>query len=200
MSTHATFYRHCQRLLCACWLATVVCPTAALAQVSTTPFIGEIRWVAFNFPPRGWAACNGQLLAINQNQALFALLGTTYGGNGITSFALPDLRGRAPIHVSVGHPLGSMGGEEAHMLIVSEMPAHNHAVLADAKEANAAVAANNYLAKTSNGTPAYGLTAGANTLGMAIASAGSNTPHPNMKPYIALNCIIALQGIFPSRL
>jgi len=168
----------------------------ALAQ---SPFLGEIRWVAFNFPPRGWALCDGQLLAINQNQALFALLGTTFGGNGTTNFALPNLKARAPIHVGTAYSLGSQAGEATHSLLVSELPAHRHLLKADPQEATSNAAAGNYLAKSSGGTSLYGLTATAPMSPSAISTTGGTQPHENMKPFLALNCIIALQGIFPSR-
>ncbi|MBK9442730.1 MAG: phage tail protein [Comamonadaceae bacterium] len=182
----------------------VVLSTGALflhdADAQTAdPFIGEMRWVSFDFAPRNWASCNGQLLPINQNQALFSLLGTQYGGNGQTNFALPDLRGRGPIHLSATHTLGSSGGEESHTLLVSEMPAHTHGLNADAKEATDTAPAAKLLAKTSTGTSAYGSTTSGVFTGASIAATGGTQPHPNMKPYIALNCIIALQGIFPSR-
>jgi microcystin-dependent protein len=170
-------------------------------QAHATPFLGEMRWVAFSFPPKGWAACNGQVLPINQNQALFSLLGTTYGGNGTTTFALPDMQSRAPIHVSATHALGTRSGEENHTLTLNEIPSHSHSLKADPQEATAGVPGSTlYLAKTSTGTSAYGATAGVNALAPdALAAIGSSQPHENMKPFITLNCVIALQGIFPSR-
>ena len=170
-------------------------PQNALA---TTPFLGEIRWVAFGFAPKGWALCNGQLLPINQNQALFSLLGTTFGGNGVTTFALPDLRSRAPIHVSPGYVLGSAGGEENHTLTLAELPPHTHALKADPREGTAAAPTGNYPAKTSGGTSAYGSSVTGSLASDSIGATGGSQPHGNMKPYIILNCIIATQGIFPS--
>lgn len=170
------------------------------SQAGDLPFMGEILWVSFDFAPRHWAKCDGQIMPINQNQALFSLLGTTYGGDGITNFALPNMRSRAPIHVSNNYPLGQVAGSETHTLVPAEIPQHTHGLTADAQEATAALASNtSYLAKTGSGTSAYGSTPGAAMAPQALAAAGGSQPHENMKPYIALNCIIALQGIFPSR-
>lgn len=180
-------------------LGCTVAPQCALATAST-PFIGEINWVAFNYAPRNWAFCNGQLLPINQNTALFSLLGTTYGGNGVTTFALPDLRGRAPIHEGPGFVLGQSAGEENHTLTISELPAHTHLVNVDPHEATLATPGpTTYLAKTSTGTSAYGTTATTTLAPAAVSSVGGSQPHSNVKPFITLNCIIALQGIFPSQ-
>jgi microcystin-dependent protein len=164
----------------------------------TEPFIAEIRMVAFNFAPRGWALCDGQLLPIAQNQALFSLLGTTYGGNGQTTFALPDLRGRSPVHPGSELQLGQAGGEENHTLISSEMPAHTHPVKGDAAEASATTpAANVWAASTSN---PFSSSAPNTVLSAAsVGTAGSSQPHPNLQPYTVVNFVIALTGIFPSR-
>lgn len=178
--------------------AGALIPMDAAAQM-TQPFLGEMRWVAFGFAPKGWATCNGQLLAIIQNQALFSLLGTQYGGNGQTTFALPNLQGRGPIHRSATHTIGSVGGEENHTLLVSEIPVHTHSLNADAKEGIDTAPSGRLLAKTSTGTSAYGSTAPGVFTGASITAAGGGQSHPNMKPYIALNCIIALQGVFPSQ-
>jgi len=161
------------------------------------PFLSEIRIMSFNFAPKGWALTNGQLLPINQNQALFALLGTTYGGNGQTTFALPDLRGRVPMHDGAGHVLGERGGQEAHSLTIQELPAHTHAP--DAVNSNASVGpANNAVLAAANALyqPAPPNTSLApNT----IATIGGSQPHANQQPFLTLSFAIALQGIFPSQ-
>lgn len=163
------------------------------------PFLSEIRMFSFNFAPRGWALCNGQLLPINQNQALFALLGTTYGGDGRVTFALPDLRGRVPIHVGNGHTLGERAGEQAHTVSVAEMPAHTHVVQASAAAGTQNVPANNMMlsqrAAESYRAPSSPAPMVANTL----SNAGGSQAHLNMQPFLALNFCIALQGIFPSQ-
>ncbi len=166
-----------------------------------TPYIGEIRPFAFNFPPRGWAQCNGQLLPINQNQALFSILGTTYGGNGTTTFALPDLRSRAPVHWGAGVTLGQTGGAESIALTTATMPAHAHAVMASADLANNTSPSGNVMAaKPRGGANVY---AGATDL-TALAPAtggvtGGGQPHSNLQPSLCVNVCIALQGVFPSR-
>lgn len=161
------------------------------------PFLSEIRIMSFNFAPKGWALCNGQLLPINQNQGLFSLLGTTYGGDGRVTFALPDLRARTPIHVGSGHTLGERGGEQAHTLSISEIPTHTHLVNASGAAADTNVpAANTFLGVISN---AY--TAPSNLVAMApseIGNTGGSQAHLNMQPFLTLNFCIALQGIFPS--
>jgi len=167
----------------------------------STPYLAEIRLTSFTFPPRGWAFCNGQLLAISQNTALFALLGTTYGGDGHTNFALPNLQGRAPMHFSAAHPLGEAGGEEAHTLTAGEMPAHGHALRASGKAAASSSPNGGVLAAVPRGgTPAYAAAGNLVPLNpAAIASSGGGQPHENRAPFLTLNFIIALQGIFPSR-
>ena len=162
------------------------------------PFLSEIRIMSFNFAPQGWALCNGQLLPINQNQALFALLGTTYGGNGTTTFALPNLQGRTPIEVGNGHQLGEPGGEQAHTLAVTELPTHTHTLNATSGTASAAVPANT-LGYARSGTLMYGPAASLVAMSaQAVGNAGSSQPHLNMQPFLTLNFSIALQGIFPS--
>jgi microcystin-dependent protein len=167
----------------------------------STPFLGELRVVAYGFAPRGWAMCNGQLLAINQNQALFAILGTTYGGNGQTDFGLPNFQGRAPIHVSNSFPLGQFGGEQNHTLIQTEMPQHTHTVSGSSANGNTQIAVGKtWAVEGSNTTFIYSNgSAGAQMGPTAIANAGGSQPHNNMQPYLVLNFIIALTGIFPSR-
>lgn len=182
-------------------MAAAVALLPCLSWAGGDPFLGEIRWVAFGVVPKNWANCNGQLMSISQNSALFALLGTTYGGNGTTTFALPDMRGRAPLHTDgFTYPLGLKGGEEKHTLTLAELPPHSHTVQVDGREATAAVpGATSYLAKTSGGTSAYGSTSNTLMAADSVSSVGNGVPHNNMKPYIALNCIIALQGVFPSQ-
>lgn len=162
----------------------------------TEPFMGEIRMLAFDYAPRDWALCNGQFLPINQNQALFSLLGTTYGGNGQTTFALPDLRGRVPMHSEGSSSLGEIGGQLAHTLIASELPVHNHLVNAS----TAAVSAPSPVSGTfgtSTQNP-YSPTANAALLPSAVAPIGGSQPHTNMSPYSVITFAIALFGIFPS--
>jgi len=159
------------------------------------PFLSEIRIASFNFAPNGWALCNGQFLPINQNQALFALLGTTYGGNGTTNFALPNLQGRVPIHFGQGFTLGQAGGELAHTLITSELPAHTHQPRANSNLANLGSPANNFW----SGTGSYAASANVAMNSGGILPTGGSQPHENRSPFLVLNFIIALQGIFPSQ-
>jgi microcystin-dependent protein len=162
------------------------------------PFIGELKLFSFNFAPRGWAQCNGQLLPINQNQALFSLLGTTYGGDGRTTFALPNLQGRVPMHTGNGRGLGQAGGESSHTLQVSELPGHSHGVTGSPNAATVISPAGNRLA-TSPGND-YAAPPGNTTLSAStLANAGGNQAHDNMSPHLVLNVCIALQGIFPSQ-
>ncbi|WP_273652704.1 phage tail protein [Cellulomonas fimi] len=160
------------------------------------PFLAEIRLTAFGFPPKGWAACNGQLLPINQNQALFSLLGTTYGGDGRVTFALPDLRGRVPVHVGDGFSLGQAAGAEHHTLTVAEMPAHTHPVRAAATADRTAPGAGRWAVTDA---PHYGATPQAVMADGLVGNTGGSQPHANMPPYAALQAVIALVGIFPSR-
>ena len=160
------------------------------------PFLSEIRIMSFGFAPKGWALCNGQLLPINQNQALFSLLGTTFGGDGRQTFGLPDLQGRTPIKVGSGHTLGERGGEQAHTLNISELPNHSHAAQGSANNGDSVAPAANVLGGVAGGYgPPTNLTA---TEPTALATAGGSQPHPNMQPFLTLNFCIALQGIFPS--
>ena len=165
------------------------------------PFLGEIRVMSFNFSPRGWALCNGQLLPINQNQALFSLLGTTYGGNGQTNFALPNFQGRTPVHVGNGFIMGQAGGEAAHTLTVAELPTHNHAENASTNAASTNSPSATTVLAQSAAANLYAA-AGSNLVAMnpgALTNVGGSQAHQNMQPYLALNFSIALQGIFPSR-
>ena len=168
-------------------------------------FVAEIRIFPFNFPPTGWAFCDGQLMPISQNTALFSLLGTTYGGNGQTNFALPDLRGNVPLHEGGGHTLGEKGGELAHTLTISEVPQHIHdfstntCVQSATANATAGSPTSNYWANS--GRAAYstgGVSLGAMSP-LAITNVGGSQAHTNMQPYLVLNFCIALQGIFPSQ-
>lgn len=164
------------------------------------PFLSEIKIVSFNFPPKGWALCNGQLLPINQNQALFALLGTVYGGNGQTNFALPNLRGRAPIHMGSGHTLGEAAGSTSVTINIQQMPQHLHFLQASSATANSDTPTSGALL---GGSAPNDLYTGPTTLSPlnagTVPNVGGNQPHNNMMPYLVLNFIIALQGIFPSR-
>lgn len=161
------------------------------------PFLSEIRLMSFGFAPRGWALCDGQLLPINQNQALFSLLGTTYGGDGRVNFALPDLRGRAPIHQGGSHTLGERGGEQAHTLSIAEIPTHAHALAVSS------------VASGGNANPAGRVLGGGNNVYHAaaslvalqagsVATSGGSQAHLNLQPFLVLVFCIALQGIFPS--
>lgn len=167
------------------------------------PFISEIRIMSFNFAPKGWALANGQLLPINQNQALFSLLGTTYGGDGRVNFALPDLRSRAPMHMGNGHTLGERAGSEGVTLNITQMPAHNHtlaAVSTGSVASNTTVATNDLLSTTTpNNIYSANLNAATTLNPGTVASVGGSQAHLNMHPYLTLNFCIALQGIFPSQ-
>ena len=180
----------------------MVLPTGAWAE-GQSPYVGQIMWVSFNFAPRGWATCDGQLLPLSQNTALFSLLGTQYGGNGTSNFALPDMRGRVLINAGQGAGLydyrqGESGGEEPVTLLQSEMPAHTHAIQATTNVADQTNPAGNVLGQAQSGN----LYSSGGTTTMApgaLALQGGGQPHNNMMPYTTLNCIIALQGVFPAR-
>jgi microcystin-dependent protein len=163
------------------------------------PFLAEIKVTAFNFAPKGWALCNGQLLPINQNQALFALLGTTYGGNGQTNFALPDFRGRVPMHMGSGFVLGQLGGEAAHTLTLAELPTHTHNLSANSNTASATDPASRVLAQPTGTNLTYTNTANTLLNASSVTSTGGSQPHENRQPSLVLNFIIALRGIFPSQ-
>lgn len=161
------------------------------------PFLSEIRIFSFNFPPKAWAMCNGQLLPINQNQGLFSLLGTTYGGDGRVNFGLPDLRGRVPIHEGAGHTLGERAGQEAHTVTINELPIHGHVAQASSNNGDNVLCTNNVLGKI-NGL--YGPAANLTALHPAsVANVGGSQAHQNMQPFLVLSFCIALQGIFPSQ-
>jgi microcystin-dependent protein len=165
-----------------------------------TPYIGEIKIFTFTYAPKGWALCNGQLLPINQNQALFSLLGTTYGGDGRATFGLPNLQGRVPAHVGSGFVLGQLSGQEAHTLSTAEMAGHTHMLVGSPAAGSTTAPAGNYLATASGGSP-YGPSA-ASDVALApgsLTAAGGSGAHENRQPYLVLSACIALTGIFPSR-
>jgi microcystin-dependent protein len=169
------------------------------------PFVAEIRIFAFNFAPKGWAFCDGQLLPISQNTALFSLLGTTYGGDGKSNFALPDMQGNAPMHPGQGpslslHDLGETGGSETVTLLQSEIPAHSHNVMANTAPADTNAPGPTFVLAQSTGTNAYSSQASNAILSFnTLVPAGGDQPHNNMQPYLTLNFCIAMQGVFPPR-
>lgn len=177
-----------------------------------TPYMGEIKIISWNYPPKGWVFCNGQTLPINQNQALFSLFGTSYGGNGQTTFGLPNMQGRVPVHMGSGFIVGQVGGETTHTLKVSEMPQHNHNIRADGSTAagsNFSTPAATEMFGQSLGVPSSGTNFAVSPYGAAppagvlapgtVTNSGGNQPHDNMQPYLVLNFVVALQGVFPSR-
>lgn len=169
----------------------------------STPFLGEIKIVSFNFAPKGWAACNGQLLPIQQNQALFSLFGTTYGGNGQTNFGLPDFRGRVPVHVGGGFTQGARFGQEVHTITMAEMPQHVH-FLSGSNSVGNQVNPNfggvgNVLASDPGNCYTSNVAQLATLNPATVSSVGGSQPHENRMPYLVLEFIVALQGIFPSQ-
>lgn len=159
------------------------------------PFIGELKLFAPTVVPRGWLPCEGQTLPISTNQALFSILGVTYGGDGVSTFKLPDLRGRVPLGTSPAYPQGQAGGAATHALDAAELPAHTHQVMAASTAADKTGIDGNFWA----GTTSWSDSADATMAAAAITTAGASQPHPNMQPYLALNYCIALVGIYPTR-
>jgi len=162
------------------------------------PFLGEIKIISWNYPPRGWAFCNGQLLPINQNQALFSVFGTTFGGDGRVNFALPNLQGRTAVHQGSGFTMGQLGGEQAVTLNISQLPAHTHVPVGSSAAQSANTAAGSVWCANTTANE-YAPTSNTAMNPAAITPTGGNQPHPNMSPYLVLNFIVALQGIFPSQ-
>ncbi len=163
----------------------------------TEPFLSEIRMMSFQFAPKGWAHCNGQLMPINQNQALFSLIGTQFGGDGQSNFALPDFRGRVPIHQGNDHKVGEHGGEQAHTLTIPELPSHSHGLQASSAGADSQSPGDSYV--TGSGVALYGPYQSPTPLeSSVIGTSGGGQPHQNMQPFLTLNFCIAMQGLFPS--
>jgi microcystin-dependent protein len=164
------------------------------------PFLGEIRMFGGNFAPQGWATCDGQILSIAQNTALFSLLGTTYGGNGQTTFALPDLRGRLPVHIGGGLTMGQAGGSETVILTTTNLPAHTHATNAASAATTLSPAGQYWAADPGENVAPYAAAPDGRVMsGTAIGAQGGSQPHENMQPFLAVTFIIALEGIYPSR-
>ena len=175
---------------------------AEAATQGTEPYLGEIMLWAGSFAPKGWALCNGQILPIAQNQGLFTLLGTTYGGNGVVTFALPDMRGRVPIHFGQGpglssRVLGEKGGEESHTLAMNELAAHTHTARGSTAAGTSASPSGMVPARNAAQIPQYGATVNAALSPSAISVTGSSQAHPNLRPYLVLNYVICLQGVYP---
>jgi len=181
------------------WLGRGLTAPKAAALPTESPYVGEIRMFAGNFAPSNWMFCEGQLLSIADNDALFNLIGTTYGGDGQTTFALPDLRGRAPVHAGTTHQLGQWDGTEAVTLIASQMPAHAHSAAASSALGDNSNPSGRVPARNTLGAPHYD--GGINTAlaAGALQSTGGSQPHANMQPYLAINFIISLYGVFPSQ-
>lgn len=183
----------------------IFCMSISIHSLAQDHFLGEIRWVPFNFAPSGWNFCNGQILPINQNQALFSLLGTVYGGDGITNFALPDARGRVFIHAGSGpglsnNNLGAKAGQESVTLTEAQLPSHQHALRGSTTTATETGPGDNLLATKQRTSLYTSDTAAENQIELnaqSVVATGGSQPHENRQPYITLNCIIALQGIFP---
>jgi microcystin-dependent protein len=167
------------------------------------PYIGEIRMFGGNFPPAGWALCNGALMAISENDALFTLIGTTYGGDGQSTFGLPDLQGRVPIHQGTlsgtTFTIGEVAGTESVTLTTQQIPSHTHPMLGSADPATTLNAQGNVLSGTATATPYFNITPATPLNGQAVTPVGGNQPHENMQPYIVIEYIISLFGIFPSQ-
>jgi microcystin-dependent protein len=183
---------------------TMLFGTARGAAAQSEPLIGQIMFGAFNFAPRGWAECNGQLMSIAQNIPLFSLIGTIYGGNGVTTFGLPDMRGRMPMHAGQGSGLtfrdqGERAGEESVSLTPSQMPAHSHELKASNTEANVTAPSQSVLATKSRVANYASGPLDATMSPLSIAQTGSGLPHDNMPPYLTIKCFIATEGVFPSR-
>lgn len=194
-----------KKIILLCMQTCILLPLGMSTTVvhADEPFLGEVRWFAGNFAPRGWATCDGQLLPINQNQALYSLLGTNYGGDGRTSFGLPDLQGRGMVHVGNGpsltpHPQGQKAGSENVTLVESQLPSHTHTLHADSTGGDSVLPNDRVLSQVGR-LKVYDATANADMGSSSITPVGDGQAHNNMQPYIPLTCIIALQGLFPSR-
>jgi len=188
---------HVLSLISAALFSTSVFSVSS-AQASE-PYLGQIEYYAFNFSPRGWTTCAGQILPINQNQSLYSLLGTTYGGDGRTSFALPDMRGRTPIHPNGSFQLGQRSGEETHSLNISEMPSHTHLLQATTNNGNQTTPTGNTMAFDAPDETYSDATPNVTMHNSSIGTTGRGQGHNNMPPYLVINCNIAIQGLFPSR-
>lgn len=203
LTLQSTRARRSPRAAVAIWIAAFVfllaCGSAAYAQSASQPYLGQIFAVAFDFAPKGFAECNGQLLQINQNQALFSLLGTTYGGDGRQTFALPDLRGRVAMDASTIITLGEKGGEETHALTTSEMPVHSHQLEVSTNVGNTANPDSSVFARDASGAARYAASPSGAMSTAAVGQTGSGQPHENRMPFIVVHYIIALQGIYPSQ-